>query len=206
MDSDIANVLNSLRLELSETQVHQLGLYMDWLASEATVGGAIGPHEHSRLANRHIADSLLYLQVGFEPEDILDIGAGAGLPGLVLAIARPQTPVTLVDRSSRRVGLMRRAVRVVGLENVNIVEADIERDPTLSGDLVTMRAVFPPARALPVMIKHCRAGAVLGLSRQEEPGGIGELEAVARAAGFSLVLTKSEVLEPASWMLIMART
>lgn len=205
MDIDIVNVLELLQLDLAGTQMDQLQRYMEWLATEATVGGAVGPGEHAKLANRHIADSLLYLQAPFQPRSILDLGSGAGLPGMVLAIAKPDIPVTLADRSTKRVGLMRRAARIVGVQNVDVVEADIDRDDGSSGDLVTMRAVYPPPKALPVLLRHCRTGAVLGLSRREEPHGVDALRGIANDAGFTLELKKSEVLEPASWMLIMAR-
>ena len=58
------------------------------------------------------------------PDEVLDVGTGVGLPGIPLAILFPETMVTLLDRGGRRVRLLHRAVRVLGLPNVVIAQGD----------------------------------------------------------------------------------
>jgi hypothetical protein len=115
--------------DASDAQVDALGAYAHWLADEARGAGGIGPAEVPRLFDRHIGDSLAYL-VGMprHVSAIVDIGSGVGLPGIPLAIMHPTVAVTLVDRSGRRSDLARRAVRVLGLDNVEVMQADVERE------------------------------------------------------------------------------
>lgn len=119
-----------------------------WLAEEAIPAGGLGPSEQPVLFSRHLADSLLFGAAwnssSCPPGSLLDVGSGVGLPGLPLAIAWPCTEVTLLDRSARRADLARRAVRVLGLSNVQVVTAQLREWHELA-DLIVCRAVGPPA-------------------------------------------------------------
>ena len=136
---------------LGPTQLNSLGRYRDWLSEEAVVAGGIGPNESDRLDARHIADSLLFATpFPSDVGEILDLGSGVGLPGIPLAILFPQALVTLVDRSGRRVDLMRRAVRVLQLENVDVDQAEIT-DLEQRSQVVVSRAVLSPDTAYDTM-------------------------------------------------------
>lgn len=125
-----------------------LEAYEAWLREEAIAGGGLGPSERSQITERHVLDSLLFAVAAADvaseaPPEVLDIGAGVGLPAIPLAIVWPDTRVVALDRAGRRVGLCRRAIRVLGLENIEVVQDDVSafdrRFP-----LVTSRASLPP--------------------------------------------------------------
>ncbi len=82
-------------------------------------------HEPERMLTHHLLDSLSILaQVG--PGPLLDVGSGAGLPGIPLAIARPDLKVTLLDASQKRCGFMQQAAIELQLKNVSVVHARAE--------------------------------------------------------------------------------
>ncbi len=124
-----------------------------------------------------VLDSLLFLLVIPEPAaPLLDIGSGPGVPGLVLKLARPAWPVTLVEASRRRAHFMRQVVRRLGLTGAEIREGRAETlasEPGMAGAFrtVTMRAVAP----LPAAIHLARpfldpAGyAVVALGPADQP-------------------------------------
>ncbi len=111
--------------------------------------------------DRHLTDSLEYAR--FLPRNaclVMDIGSGAGLPGIPLAIALPDVRFVLSDRSARRVDLLERAVRVIGLENAEVVRRDLH---SLDGEveLAVARAVLQPAQWLDVALKALIPGGIL---------------------------------------------
>lgn len=101
--------------------------FRDWLATEAIQAGAIGPAEPDRLWRRHIADSLTFLALLERVDSVVDVGSGVGLPGIPLAIALPDVEFLLLDRSEKRCVLSRRVVRVLGLDNVAVVQGDVTK-------------------------------------------------------------------------------
>lgn len=99
--------------------------YAELLVSEGIPAGAIGPNEAHRVWSRHVLDSVCFAAGGVGT-DWLDVGTGAGLPGIPLACCYPDLELTLLDRSGRRVDLLRRWIRVLELDNVNIVQGDVD--------------------------------------------------------------------------------
>jgi 16S rRNA (guanine527-N7)-methyltransferase len=100
-------------------------------------------HDRREVENVHIADSLVGLEVPAvgEAARIADLGSGAGLPGLVLAIARPEAEVVLVESVGKKCAWLERTVTALGLENARVVCAraeELEEDPF---DVVTARAL-----------------------------------------------------------------
>ncbi len=152
--------------DLTPVQWEQLEGLADWLRGEAVQAGGLGPREPGRIWTRHIADSLSFAGgwPGSPPEQLLDVGAGVGLPGIPLAILWPGTQVTLLDRSGRRVDLARRAVRRLGIGNVDVRLGDALSE-TESWQSAVFRAIFPPEKAWEVAHAVLRpAGrAVIGL-------------------------------------------
>ena len=125
MNRECEELARRLNLSLTPAMELQLERLEGWLKDEAVPAGGLGPGEGHRLGARHLADSLLYTG-GWEesPPDCVDLGSGVGLPGLVLAVVWPSTDMTLVDRSSKRCDLARRAARVAGIP-VTVVESDL---------------------------------------------------------------------------------
>ena len=123
--------------------------YADLLATEGTLRGLIGPREVPRLWERHLLNCAVLADAIPEGATVCDVGSGAGLPGVVLAIRRPDLTVTLVEPLLRRTTFLEEVVDGLGLTNVEVLRA---RADALHGArtfaVVTSRAVAPLGRLL----------------------------------------------------------
>ncbi|SFB30440.1 16S rRNA (guanine527-N7)-methyltransferase [Nocardioides alpinus] len=123
--------------------------YTDLLATEGVLRGLIGPREAPRLWDRHVLNSAVLAEVVPEGASVCDIGTGAGLPGLVVAIARPDVQMTLVEPLLRRTTFLDEVVDELGLEHVTVVRGRAEElHGAATFDVVTSRAVAPLERLL----------------------------------------------------------
>jgi 16S rRNA (guanine527-N7)-methyltransferase len=155
-----------VRLEVAEQ-------YAELLASDGVIRGLIGPRETPRLWERHLLNCAVLGELIPSDSTVCDIGSGAGLPGLVLAIARPDLTVTLVEPLLRRTTFLDEAVEALGLERVEVVRARAEE---LHGrrrfDVVTSRAVAPLPKLARWSLPLTRPGgavvAMKGASAQAE--------------------------------------
>lgn len=123
--------------------------YAELLATDGVVRGLIGPREGPRLWERHLLNCAVLEEQVPHAGSAIDIGSGAGLPGLVLAIVRPDVSVTLVEPLLRRTTFLEEVVAELGLGKVRVVRGKAE---SLHGrevfDVVTSRAVAPLVRLL----------------------------------------------------------
>lgn len=147
--------------------------YADLLATDGVVRGLIGPREAPRLWERHVLNCALLAPALPESARVADIGSGAGLPGLVLAIARPDITITLVEPLLRRTTFLEEAVASLGLTNVVVVRGRADAlHGTTDFDVVTSRAVAPLDRLLewsmPLVAPHGALVAMKGSSAPEE--------------------------------------
>ena len=128
------------------------------LAREGELRGLIGPLELPRLWSRHVLNSALLAPL-LRPGRVGDVGSGAGLPGLVLAIARPDVQLVLIEPMERRVDWLTEESAALGLDNVTVVRARAE-DANLAEplDQVTARAVSALSKLLPLTAPLLRAG------------------------------------------------
>lgn len=120
--------------------------------------GLIGPLELPRLWSRHILNSVLVAPL-LSPGVVGDIGSGAGLPGIVLAIARPDVSFVLIEPMERRVDWLTRESAELGLDNVKVIRARAEEtklDWPL--DQVTARAVSALSTLIPLAAPLVKAG------------------------------------------------
>jgi 16S rRNA (guanine527-N7)-methyltransferase len=121
--------------------------YARLLATEGTVRGLIGPREVPRLWDRHLLNSAAIASLVPAASRVVDVGSGAGLPGIPLALVRPDLTVTLLEPLARRVAFLTDCVDRLGLERVTVVRGRAEEGPVrreLGGvDVVTARAVAP---------------------------------------------------------------
>lgn len=121
--------------------------YRDLLANEGVEWGLIGPREADRLWDRHLLNCIVVADPaeGIVPPSatVIDVGSGAGLPGIAWAIARPDLQVTLVEPLARRVRFLELAVERLELtDRVDVFRARAEVcPPELRADVVTARAV-----------------------------------------------------------------
>ena len=112
------------------------------LVEEGELRGLIGPRELPRLWSRHIVNSAAVVPFIGDEDSVIDLGSGAGFPGIVVALMRPDADVHLVEPMERRVDWLTDVVNEVGLDNVTIHRARAEEvHGHLRADVVTARAV-----------------------------------------------------------------
>ena len=171
--------------------------YADLLAHDGVVRGLIGPRETPRLWDRHLLNCAVLGEVVPAEATVCDIGSGAGLPGLVLAIARPDLQVTLVEPLLRRSSFLSEVVAGLRLANVEVVRARAEEvHGRREFDVVTSRAVAPLDRlarwSMPlvrqgghlVAMKGSRAeGEVAAAASTLRKLGAGEVEVLSLGTG-----------------------
>jgi 16S rRNA (guanine527-N7)-methyltransferase len=135
--------------------------YVRLLADAGVAKGLLGPREVPRLWGRHVLNCAAVAELVPHPATLVDLGSGAGLPGVVLALLLPDVEVTLLERMERRAAFLQDCVRMLGLPNATVRCARAEDlAGRLLADVVTARAVAPMERL---------AGMALGLVR---PGGL----------------------------------
>lgn len=132
------------------------------LAREGEERGLIGPLELPRLWSRHILNSVIAAPLFYG--SVADIGSGAGLPGIVLAISRPDVQWTLVEPMERRVTWLNEQVSALELGNVTVLRARAEDVRSTDGfDVVTARAVSALRTLIPITAPLVRDGGELAL-------------------------------------------
>lgn len=154
--------------------------YVEHLASTGVEWGLIGPREIPRLWERHVLNCAVVAELVQQDVLVLDVGSGAGLPGLPLALCRPDLRVVLVEPLLRRVEWLTLVVDDLGLDAVQVRRARAEEVVgELTAPVVTARAVAPLDRlarwGLPLLEP---GGALLAVK-----GRTAEQEVTATAAG-----------------------
>jgi 16S rRNA (guanine527-N7)-methyltransferase len=130
-------------------RVGMLERYAELVAGDGVVRGLIGPREVPRLWERHLLNCALLAPLVPAGASVVDLGSGAGLPGLVLAIVRPDLRVTLVEPMARRVAFLEEARSSLGLEGVEILHGRAEQwHGARRFDIVTARALAPLPKLL----------------------------------------------------------
>lgn len=124
--------------------------YVRTLTEEGVLRGLIGPREVPQLWTRHMLNCGVLSEVIDEGATVIDIGSGAGFPGIPLAIVRPDLAITLIDPLLRRTTFLDEVVAALHLENVTVVRGRAEEKEVLKAvqpaDVVTSRAVAPLER------------------------------------------------------------
>jgi 16S rRNA (guanine527-N7)-methyltransferase len=190
--------------------------YVARLASDGVVRGLIGPREVSRLWERHVLNSAAVAEAVPAGARVVDVGSGAGLPGIPLGLARPDVTLTLVEPMARRVEFLEETVAALASEGQRpwrVLRGRAEERSVVTAvggvDIVTARAVAP----LPRLVGWCRGlmrpgGQLVALvgsrALEELPGMIAELE----AAGMRNVHSRAvgaELGEAATTVVVMTR-
>lgn len=143
------------RLELAEA-------YHRSLATDGSIRGFIGPREIPRLWERHILNCAVIGEAMDYGVAIADIGSGAGLPGIPLAIARPDLRITLIEPLLKRSVYLGEVVEALGLANVTVIRGRAEEKQVKQAlgrvDVVTSRAVAPLGRLVGWSLPLVRVG------------------------------------------------
>ena len=166
--------------------------YARLLATTGVDHGLIGPREVPRLWERHLLNCAVVADLIAPQAQVADVGSGAGLPGLVLAVLRPDLQVTLVEPLQRRVTWLDSAVIALGLDNVDVRRDRAQNATDLAVDVVCSRAVARLSQlvgwSLPLLRDAGTMLAMKGASAQDE---LHDARQVLRQAG----VVSSEVVQ-----------
>ncbi len=153
--------------------------YAEILAVDGVARGLIGPREAPRLWERHILNCAAVETLLPASGSVLDLGSGAGLPGIVLAIMRPETEFTLLDPLLRRCVFLEACKRELRLQNATVVRGRAEDYSGVAvWDAVVARAVAPLDRLAGWAVPLLRPGGVLLAMKGE--GAAAELAGAAK--------------------------
>jgi 16S rRNA (guanine527-N7)-methyltransferase len=195
---DLRSAAHRLGISLSDGASAQLLAYEALLLEKAVPLGFVARSDERRIRDRHVLDSLR-AAAEVRPADrrALDLGSGAGLPGIVLAIAVPELRVGLVESQRRRVAFLELAVERLELRNADVLPRRAEELEPGSADLCTARAFAPSDRAWQVAEPLLAPG-----GRLIYFAGGGALQAPADA---TILSTRPAPLESAGPLVIMGR-
>jgi 16S rRNA (guanine527-N7)-methyltransferase len=136
----LASGVAQMGLDVSRETQEKLLAYMALLQKWNKVYNLTAVREPSEMVTLHLLDSLSVLPY-VEAENLLDVGSGAGLPGIVLAIVKPELQVTTIDTVQKKAIFMRQVKGELGLENLDVVHARVERyQKTKKFDVIISRA------------------------------------------------------------------
>jgi 16S rRNA (guanine527-N7)-methyltransferase len=147
--------------------------YAQLLTGPGVERGLVGPAEAGRIWDRHLFNCAVVAELVPRQCLLADLGSGAGLPGIVLALLRPEVDVILVEPMARRVAFLTECVQDLGLPRVEVVRGRAEDlAGVISADIVTSRAVAPLGKLAGWAVGLCRPGgtvlAIKGASAREE--------------------------------------
>ncbi|MDB4474391.1 16S rRNA (guanine(527)-N(7))-methyltransferase RsmG [Opitutaceae bacterium] len=156
---------------LSDGAIARLTAYGEALASDGVVRGLIGPREVPILWDRHLLNCAAMAEAVEREARIVDIGTGAGLPGLVLALVRDDIQVVLIDTLQRRCDFLSEMVEQFELQDrVTVVWGRAEEVPPQQADIVTSRAVASLKKLIPWCMPHAKVGGRLLAMKGQKAG------------------------------------
>lgn len=171
----------ALALDVSEERQVKLVAYVELIAKWNKAFNLTSVRDPGEMISRHILDSLAILPY-LEGDSLLDVGTGAGLPGIPVAILKPEMAVTLLDSNSKKTRFLQQAKAELKLENITVVHSRVEEADLPKFDLVTARAFSTIDDIIDLAGRHCDDAGCLVLMKGLYPEE--ELQAVTN--GFSL--------------------
>jgi 16S rRNA (guanine527-N7)-methyltransferase len=177
--------------------------YAQKLANDSDELGLLGPRELDKIWSRHILNSAVVAELVAPGELVADVGSGAGLPGIPMAIAAPKTDFVLIEPMDRRASWLQEVVDELGLENVEVVRARAEEVETGQFEVVTARAVAALDKLLRLCVPLLKPGGrVIALKGSKAPEEILEakkLQKKLKIESFEIVVCGEKFLaEPTS--------
>jgi 16S rRNA (guanine527-N7)-methyltransferase len=186
----VAKAIFGDRIELARA-------YAKALARDSDTLGLLGPRELEILWSRHILNSAVVAQLVADGKTVADVGSGAGLPGIPMAIAQPNAHFTLIEPMERRSDWLKAQVQELGLTNVVVLRARAEEVGEVF-DIVTARAVSNLSKLLRLTVDLIREGgellALKGSKASDEIVEAQKLSKKLKLAGFDLLTVGGEHL------------
>ncbi len=167
----------ALTISLNDEQFQQLLAYVALLVKWNKVYNLTSVRDADQMISRHILDSLAILPY-LTGDSLLDVGTGAGLPGIPIAIARPDIAVTLLDTNSKKTRFLQQVKAELTLTNITVVHARVEQAQLPKFAMITARAFATIEDIIDLTGRHCDdAGCLLlmkGLYPTEELSAIND--------------------------------
>jgi 16S rRNA (guanine527-N7)-methyltransferase len=188
--------------------------YAGWLAGPGIVRGLLGPREVSRLWQRHLLNSIALEELVPQAARLVDVGTGAGLPGLAMACVRPDLEVDLVESLLRRTDFLSEVVTSLNLlDRVRVIRGRAEsvdvQDTVGSAQFVTARAVAPLDRLVRWSFPLLRPGgsllAVKGASAEDELREHQQFLTRMRAEVMGVIECGAELVDPPTRVVHLVR-
>lgn len=187
-----------------QAQLDRIRRFTAALATHSEELGLLGPLELPRIWTRHVLNSAIVRGVVRGPR-VADVGSGSGLPGLVLAIARPDVHFTLIEPMERRVVWLESQVQNLNLDNVAVLRSRAEEvDDIGTFDQVTARAVSALRTLIPITTPLLRPGGQLILMKgariHDEMTAAAKVIRSAQLTDVHAVELGSGVLDETTWV------
>lgn len=169
-DPDLLSKVRALlaedNLALSDGDVDRLASHVSLIKQMNHVVGVVSKGDVEHLWERHVVDSIslapVIKRLGLERGRLLDIGSGGGFPAVPIAVLLPTLHVTMLERSERKAGFLRKVVGAVSLYNATILCTSLEKHPSNDfANLITARAVDRPEKLTPGLAKRIEVQSVL---------------------------------------------
>jgi 16S rRNA (guanine527-N7)-methyltransferase len=160
---------------LSDLELDRHQKYLNMLIKWQRIHRLLGSVEPDWIIENVLLDSLLFVKVlPYGSAEILDLGAGAGIPGIPLAIVLPHARLTLVEARQRRASFLSSTLRELGLGNARLLHARlavdaIPRELSQAFDAVVMRCAGDPAEVIPIGLQLAKPGGVVIASGPPRP-------------------------------------
>lgn len=183
MQRQLAIGLERMQIEVTDDQCEALASYVALLVKWNRVINLTAVRDPHGMVHRHILDSLA-VQEYIDRESLIDVGAGAGLPGVPLAILKPHLNVTLIDSVAKKTRFIQQAAAELKLNNITVLHSRVE-EVQQQAELVIARAFAAPEK-LADLTHHLlpNGGRLLAMV-----GQLPEREVLEKISGFSLIKT-----------------
>jgi 16S rRNA (guanine527-N7)-methyltransferase len=184
-------------------QIDRARAFAQKLANDSDDLGLLGPRELDKLWSRHILNSAVVAETVNQGDHVADVGSGAGLPGIPMAIAIPEAHFVLIEPMERRSNWMLEVIEELGLTNVEVRRARAEEVTDLKFDIVTARAVAALDKLLRLCLPLLKPGgslvALKGSKAAEEIEAAKKLQKKLGIASFEIQICGEKFLaEPTS--------
>ena len=184
--------------EVYPEAAENLARFAHWLAGAGVERGFLGPREVDRIWDRHISNCAVVEELIPADSKVFDIGSGAGLPGLVLAIVRPDITIGLIEPLMRRSEFLKEVVADLGItDQVTVIRGRAEELKGQTAPVVTARAVAPLGKlltwSLPLTTK---GGQILAMKGSSAATEITDAKEILKGRKAEIVLCGEGVVDP----------